>query len=189
MQPVELGPTEGEVIPALPGPPWIWVTLGTVFNDRPDAWDPLLEGSSDGGLPVVATAGAGHDRAPTGAGNVVVLPFAPASVLLEGSEAVVCHAGAGTMLGALRHGVPMVLVPQGADQFHNARECARVGAAEVLDGAKLRREDVARALRSVLEEDRYRRAAQMLSDEIRAMPSPEATVGVLERLAAGRPPA
>lgn len=57
------------------------------------------------------------------------LPLAP---LLPRCDAVLCHAGTGTTLAALAAGLPLVLVPQGADQFDNARACERAGAALVL---------------------------------------------------------
>jgi UDP:flavonoid glycosyltransferase YjiC (YdhE family) len=35
----------------------------------------------------------------------------------------VSHGGSGSVIGALAHGLPMVLVPIGADQPRNARRC------------------------------------------------------------------
>ena len=54
------------------------------------------------------------------------------SAELPRCDAVLCHAGTGTTLAALVAGLPLVLVPQGADQFDNARACQRAGAAKVL---------------------------------------------------------
>jgi UDP:flavonoid glycosyltransferase YjiC (YdhE family) len=41
---------------------------------------------------------------------------------------VVSHGGGGTILAALSRGLPLVLLPQGADQFHNAERVAEVKA-------------------------------------------------------------
>ena len=38
---------------------------------------------------------------------------------------MISHGGAGTMLAALAHGLPLLTVPQGADQYLNADRCAR----------------------------------------------------------------
>ena len=52
------------------------------------------------------------------------LPLAP---ILPRCDAVLCHAGTGTTLAALTAGLPLVLVPQGADQFTNAASCQAAG--------------------------------------------------------------
>jgi UDP:flavonoid glycosyltransferase YjiC (YdhE family) len=41
---------------------------------------------------------------------------------------VVSHGGGGTILAALSRGLPLVRLPQGADQFHNAEPVAEVQA-------------------------------------------------------------
>jgi hypothetical protein len=45
---------------------------------------------------------------------------------------IVHHGGTGTTFGALAHGVPQVIVPQGADNYDNAAMCERAGMAVVL---------------------------------------------------------
>ena len=49
---------------------------------------------------------------------------------------VVSHGGSGSVVGALAHGLPMVLLPLGADQPQNARRCAELGVARVLDAVR-----------------------------------------------------
>jgi UDP:flavonoid glycosyltransferase YjiC (YdhE family) len=56
----------------------------------------------------------------------------PLSDLLTGVSAVVAHGGGGTVLAALSRGLPLVLLPQGADQFLNARQVASAHAGIVL---------------------------------------------------------
>ena len=92
------------------------------------------------------------------------------------------------MLGALAHGLPMVLVPLGADQPLNAARCEQLGVAAVLDAATVTPREVREAASRLLGDPSCRRAAERLRDEIDALPGPEHAVGLLERLAAeGRP--
>jgi UDP:flavonoid glycosyltransferase YjiC (YdhE family) len=70
----------------------------------------------------------------------------------------------------------------GADQPLNAARCAELGVARVLDALRATPEDVAEAVSSVLAEPSYRAAAERVRDEIRALPSPEHAVRLLERL-------
>ena len=62
------------------------------------------------------------------------------------------------MLAALTDGVPLLLVPRGADQFENAERCqaARCGA-RLLMPDELTGESVRDAVAALLEEPTYRR--------------------------------
>ena len=59
--------------------------------------------------------------------------FIPQSLLLPHCDLVVSHAGSGSVIGALTHGLPMVLLPMGADQPLNAARAEALGVAQVLD--------------------------------------------------------
>jgi UDP:flavonoid glycosyltransferase YjiC (YdhE family) len=91
-------------------------------------------------------------------------------------------------MGALSHGLPMVLIPVGADQPLNAARCEQLGVARVLDAVRATPDSVREATSEVLAEPTYRRNAERMRDEIAAMPSPERAVRLLERLAAERAP-
>jgi UDP:flavonoid glycosyltransferase YjiC (YdhE family) len=88
-------------------------------------------------------------------------------------------------MSALAHGLPMVLVPLGADQPPNAARCAALGVAHVLDAAAATPRDVREAVSRVLEDSAYRLAAARIRDEIAALPGPEHAITLLERLAKG----
>jgi len=45
---------------------------------------------------------------------------------------VLTHGGSGTVMAALTHGLPMVIVPIMADQPENAERCAALGVAQVI---------------------------------------------------------
>jgi UDP:flavonoid glycosyltransferase YjiC (YdhE family) len=89
-------------------------------------------------------------------------------------------------MGALANGLPMVLVPLGADQPLNAARCGALGVARELDAAELTPEAVGTAAAAMLADPGPRRAAARLRDEIAALPGPEHAVRLLEGLAARR---
>ena len=99
-----------------------------------------------------------------------------------------CHGGSGSVLGALAHGLPLVLLPMGADQPQNAQRCAALGAGRVLDVIAATPDDVRDAVSAVLSEPSYRAAAERLRDELAALPGPEHAVALVERLATERRP-
>jgi hypothetical protein len=160
--------------------PMVYVTFGTVFPDR-EIFRIVLEGLRDLDADVIVTVGHHLDPADLGPqpDHVRVERFVPQDEILGRVAAVVCHAGSGSLLGALAAGVPVVMIPRGADQFWNAEACSRAGAGIVI--ADVSSETVARAVHLVLSETAYRGRAQVLADEIAAMPSPCECLAALER--------
>jgi UDP:flavonoid glycosyltransferase YjiC (YdhE family) len=112
-------------------------------------------------LPVrgVITTGRAVDPAEVPAPrNVRVLPAAPHSLILADAAAVVTHAGHGTVIKALAAGVPVLCLPQGRDQRDNTARVRRLGAGIRL-GKRATPGAIAAAVRTVLDDDRYRAAA------------------------------
>ena len=131
---------------------------------------------------MVVTVGQRNDPAVLGPqpDNVVVRRYIPQAELLPHCQAVVTHGGAGTTLGALAHGLPLLVVPQGADQYANADAVVAAGA-----GRRLGREEttvaaIRDAVHSLLAEPDLRRAAEHVQAEIRAMPTAEQTIARIE---------
>ncbi|HEU5263782.1 MAG TPA: nucleotide disphospho-sugar-binding domain-containing protein, partial [Gaiellaceae bacterium] len=85
--------------------------------------------------------------------------------VLGHAAAVVGHGGAGTTLGALAAGVPLVVVPLFADQPWNAARVAAVGAGIVapVDGIRA-------AVERVLGEESYAAAERRVAAEMREHP-------------------
>ncbi|MEV8517281.1 glycosyltransferase [Dactylosporangium sp. NPDC051484] len=174
------------LVPPVPTtPPTVYFTLGTIFNtESGDLFARFLGGLRDLPISLVVTVGGGIDPAELGAQppNVRVERYIPQADLLPRCSAVVSHAGSGTVVGALAHGLPMVLVPMGADQPANADRCESLGVGVVLDAVDSTPADAAEALRAVLWQPSYRDAAQALRTEIAGMPSPAEVLPLLESL-------
>jgi UDP-glucoronosyl and UDP-glucosyl transferase len=167
------------------GPPTVYFTLGTVFNlESGDLFARVLAGLRELDVDVVATVGRQIDPAELGPQppRVHVERYLPHSDVLPRCDAVVSHGGSGTVLGALAHGLPSVLLPMGADQPWNAARCEELGVAVVLDAMQATPADVRKAVSTVLDDPSYRAAAERVRDEIRALPGPEHAVRLLERL-------
>jgi UDP:flavonoid glycosyltransferase YjiC (YdhE family) len=167
--------------------PFVYLTLGTYVSGRVRSLRAAAAGV--GALDVDALVTVGPDGDPAALGrlprSVRVERFVPQGVLLPHVDVVSHHGGSGTMLGALSHGLPQLLMPHGADQFVNAEALVSTGAGRRLLPEEISPESVADAVRALLTEPGYREAAGRLADEIAAMPSPTETVPKLERSAAG----
>jgi hypothetical protein len=161
----------------------LYVTLGTIFNtESGDLFDRLLTAVGDLDIEVVATVGraidpAGFGRQPD---HVRIERFVPQSSLLPRCRAVVSHGGAGSVVGALAHGAPLVCIPLGADQPHNARRCEALGVGRTLDALGATPADIRAAIERVLADPSYRMKAAQLQDESAALPPPSAAVAAIE---------
>jgi UDP:flavonoid glycosyltransferase YjiC (YdhE family) len=177
-----LRPSAGEADPdpaldaaldALPRARTVYLTLGTVMNQAPHVFQAALEACATLGVNVVLTTGPDTDPSSV-AGNatwVLARSYVPQAVVLPRCDAVVSHAGAGTMLGALCHGVPQLCLPLGTDQPLNAAALVPTGAGLMLLPDQISAAAVADAGRRLLEDPSYADAARRLRSEIDAMPS------------------
>ena len=59
--------------------------------------------------------------------NVRVEEFVAQTEVLPEADVVVCHGGSGSVVGALACGVPLLVLPMGADQMDNAARVAALG--------------------------------------------------------------
>jgi UDP:flavonoid glycosyltransferase YjiC (YdhE family) len=190
LRPVAFDAMVGERAPAwldtMPAAPTVYVTLGTVFNEAAPLFRTILEGLRDEPINVIVTVGAAGDPAALGPlpANVHVERYVPQSQLFSRCHAVVSHGGSGTMLSALSAGLPLLSLPQGADQFRNAERCRSAGAGRALWPNEVSAAAVRRDVRALLDESGYREAARRIQEEIAAMPAPSAVVSVLEKLVA-----
>jgi UDP:flavonoid glycosyltransferase YjiC (YdhE family) len=187
----------GDLAEGGPGPPWlqrladrptIYVTLGTVFNmESGDLFGRVLRGVRDLPIEVVMTVGRQIDPASFGPqpDNVHIERYIPQSVLLPHCDVVLHHGGSGSVTGALAHGLPMVVLPMGADQPLNADRCERLGVGVTLDAVRVTPTGVGNTALTVMDGTRYRRAAEGLRDEIAALPEVVEAVPLLERLTRG----
>jgi UDP:flavonoid glycosyltransferase YjiC (YdhE family) len=175
-------PADGVVSDHADGLPLIYATLGTVVTST-ETLDILLAGLAELDADVLLTTGWQNDPAELSSipANATVERFVPQDEVLPRCSLMVTHAGSGSMLGALAHGVPLLAVPYFADQFENADAAAAAGAARVVMPDELSGDAVRDAARALLEDPSYRDAARAIAAEIAAMPS---AAEVAEQLAA-----
>jgi hypothetical protein len=190
LRPVAFDAEVGESLPAwvdaMPAAPTVYVTLGTVFNEALPLLRIILGGLRGEPINVIVTVGKTGDPGALGPqpAHVHVERYLPQTLLFSRCDAVVSHGGSGTMLGALSAGLPVLSIPQGADQFRNAERCRTAGVGKALWPHEVSAQAVRHDVRALLDEPRFRESARRLRREIDAMPGPGHVVGVLERLAA-----
>jgi UDP:flavonoid glycosyltransferase YjiC (YdhE family) len=164
------------------------LTLGTVFHQRrPGVLETAIAGLRE--LPVNLVVTVGPDVAPDRFGSqpphVLIERYLPHALLLPRCDLVVSQGGAGILLGALAHGLPQLVLPQGADQFDNGAAAQRAGVALTLDDSAVTPLAITEAVGQLLGDPRYAAAARAVQKEIDTMPSAD---DVLTSMIAGPAP-
>jgi UDP:flavonoid glycosyltransferase YjiC (YdhE family) len=184
------------------GEPLVYVSFGSVTAGAHMPFYPALYRAAIEALaPLPArfllTVGEDRDFAQLGPlpPNVEVQRWVPQDDVLHRAAAVVTHGGHGSTLGALVHGVPVVVLPLfSLDQWFNAEAVARAGAGVALDGERRTRRAIdlpsaetlaglRPAVEHVLSDPSPRAAARRVAAEMRALPAVDAAPAALEAIA------
>jgi MGT family glycosyltransferase len=179
---------EPEWIKALNGSrPVIHVTEGTIHTRQPMVLRAAAQGLSNLTMHVIMSTGKHRkpedlDLGPTIGPNIRVEQFVSHLQLFPRTHVVVTTGGAGTVTKALLHGVPLVVVPGSWDLPENAQRVVECGAGIRIDPEQLTPQHLREAVERILADDRFRRNAARVGEELRALGGPEKVVSLLEDL-------
>jgi MGT family glycosyltransferase len=164
--------------------PLVLVGFSTTFQDHAGVLQNVIDAL--GTLPVRALVTLGPAIAPeelTARDNVVLVKSAPHNQVMQQASLVVTHGGYGTLTRALAHRLPLLVMPQGRDQYGNAERLAAHGAGIALppgvDAAT-----IAGAVRRLLEEPGFAEAAEGLGAQVDREMRESRVVELLEELSA-----
>ena len=115
------------------------------------------------------------------ADNVTAFGYLPHAAVLPTAAATVTHAGHGTVMAALAHGVPLILMPMGRDQHVVAQRVAACGAGIIVD-AHATTPDIAHAIQRLLNDPSYHERARELMSAIDRTTKADLAVRELEAL-------
>jgi UDP:flavonoid glycosyltransferase YjiC (YdhE family) len=165
-------PWSSAALAALPHDRTVHLTLGTLFNGATHVFDTVLRGLATLPVNVLVTVGPGTDPRRLGPQppHVLVADWAPHALLLPWCDALITQGGAGTIVAALCHGLPHLILPQGADQFRNAATAGTAGVAAVLPPPRLTAHTVAEETLRLLDDERLRETCRDARTSVEAMP-------------------
>jgi MGT family glycosyltransferase len=157
-----------------PGPgdgrPLLYVAFGTAYNDQLPVYRAVADRFGGGDWRVVMAVGERIDPAMLGPlpDGVEVHRWVDQMAVLEQASVFVTHAGMGSTMQSLWHGVPTVAVPQAVDQFANAQQLADIGAGRHLSAEDATPDALEDAVRSVAADPRIAARLAELRAEVRA---------------------
>jgi zeaxanthin glucosyltransferase len=162
--------------------PLVYASLGTLQNGAEAIFRKIAAACAGMHAQLVISLGGGLDPAKLGAlpGNPIVVRYAPQLEIIKRCAAVITHAGLNTTLESLSEGVPLVCVPLGNDQPGVAARVAARGAGVVISRRKLSVPRLGRAVRAVLEEEKYALAARAIQAAIQQVNGLEEAANIIE---------
>jgi MGT family glycosyltransferase len=117
--------------------------------------------------------------------NVIARPHLPQLAVLERASVFVTHGGMNSAMEGLWYGVPLVVVPQHADQHLVAERVTARGLGLALDGDKLTGEAVREAVDAVIADQRIATNVAEMQTEMQAAGGAPRAADAVERFAIG----
>ena len=160
--------------------PLIYISLGTVINDRPDFYSKCIDALKDMNVDVIISCG--HYMNPEILGtlpeNIKVYPRVNQLEVLAKADVFITHCGMNSVSESLYMATPMVLFPQTGEQYAVARRTAEIGAGKMLK--KESAESVKTAIEEILNNSLYKKAAADCSNDFRTCAGPSGAAEFIE---------
>ena len=160
--------------------PLVYISMGTVINERPDFYNKCIDALKDMNVDVIISCGKAMDRKLLGTlpANVKAYPSVDQLDVLSKASAFITHCGMNSVSESLYMAAPMVLYPQTGEQYAVARKAAEIGAGTMLKDDSA--EGIAKAVRTILDNDAYQKAADACSKDFRSAPGTKGAAEFIE---------
>ncbi|QHT58856.1 glycosyl transferase family 1 [Paenibacillus lycopersici] len=160
-EPFDLSALEGKAV--------IYISLGTVFNLAADFYRLCFEALGNTAYTVVMSVGSRTRLSDLGEipANFIVSRYVPQTDVLRHADAFITHGGMNSVHEGLYYGVPLVAIPQGADQPVIAGQVAGTGAGVQLRMQGLTAAQLREAADRVSSGASYRAAAAAIGESFR----------------------
>lgn len=147
--------------------PLVYISLGTVVNNRPDFYKNCIQAFTDENVNVIISCGKSIDIETLGEipENIKVYDHVDQLDILSRANVFITHCGMNSVSESLYMATPMVLYPQTNEQKAVARRTMEIGA-----GKKLKNDSVngiKNTVKNILSIDSYKIAAKKCSDDFR----------------------
>ena len=149
----------------LDGRPLVYVSLGTVYNQKPDFFDKVIDGLKDEEVQVVFSRGNNPNILQgTLPENCQVVDFLPQLKMLKKASVFITHGGSNSIHEGFINKVPMVVCPMAADQFVIASRMEELNAGVAFTDGKVTSDEIRIAVRRALEDQDIKKNIQRLSE-------------------------
>ncbi|TVY11082.1 macrolide family glycosyltransferase [Paenibacillus cremeus] len=153
---------------AIQGKHPIYISLGTVFNQAVDFYKLCFEALGDTEHKVVLSIGSRTQVTDLGdvPSNFIVKNYVPQMDVLQHSKLFITHGGMNSTHEGLYYGVPLIVIPQSADQPIIAGQVAKIGAGIRLQMQSLTATQLRDAVDQVLSSSSYNEAVAHIRESL-----------------------
>ena len=148
--------------------PLVYISLGTVINDRPDFYSRCIEALKDQDADIIISCGNVINIEALGVlpDNVQVYPYVDQPDILSRADVFITHCGMNSVSESLYMATPLVLYPQTSEQRAVARRTIEIGAGLMLTDDSVK--GIHSAVQEVLNNASYSTAAKACSEDFRS---------------------
>ena len=148
--------------------PLVYISLGTVINDRPDFYSRCIEALKDQDADIIISCGNVINIEALGVlpDNVQVYPYVDQPDILSRADVFITHCGMNSVSESLYMATPLVLYPQTSEQRAVARRTIEIGAGLMLTDDSVK--GIRSAVQEVLNNASYSIAAKACSEDFRS---------------------
>lgn len=160
----------------------VYVSLGTLFNNRADFFRTCAEAFRESEYAVVMAVGQRIRGEDLGAlpENVLTREYVPQLELLPRAALFITHGGMNSVSEAAWFGRPMLLAPQVGDQVFIAHQTEKLGAGRQIDSKTIGPGELRAAAEGVMADERYAEGSARIGDSLRASGGVKQAVQELE---------
>lgn len=148
----------------------IYISLGTVFNQALDFYKLCFAAFAETKYTVILSVGTQTQIADLGdiPANFIVRNYVPQLEVLQRANLFITHGGMNSTNEGLFYGVPLIVLPQSADQPLVARRVAELGAGLHLHQEDVTARDLREAAERVCQDSSIRKVCNEIGDSFRA---------------------
>ncbi|MCJ8014756.1 glycosyltransferase [Paenibacillus sp. KQZ6P-2] len=147
----------------------IYISLGTVFNQAIDFYKLCFEALGNTDHTIVMSIGNRTQITDLGEipNNFIVKNYVPQTEVLQYTKLFITHGGMNSTHEGLYYGVPLIVIPQSADQPIIEGQVANIGAGIQLQMQNLTADQLREAVRHVLSHSSFKKAASTMGESFR----------------------
>jgi MGT family glycosyltransferase len=166
--------------------PILFISLGTVFNQWPDFFKMCFEAFADIGMTVIMAIGQKTDPRSLGVipANFHIYPQVPQLEVLATTDVFISHGGMNSTMESMTFGVPVVIIPQMAEQAATARRVQELKCGIHLPRQAVSVEALQNSLRELRSDNSYRGKASIIGDAARDAGGYKKSADVISRFIA-----
>lgn len=168
----------------------IYVSLGTVFNNRPEVFRKILSALDSPAYQVILSVGAAFDALQKGPipANALLFKSVPQVELLPRVDLFLSHGGNNSINEALAAGKPILVLPIGGEQGDNASRVTYLGVGRRVDTECFSVEQLRELVEEIRTHETFRARAAEIKKAIEATQGPVTASRCIDWVARNRTP-